>query len=70
MDNEKINRMIKTLENKITHIESFENNKSVLQELLEYFYNHQYKYKYYPSYNMLEECDYYGNRYKVIYKVN
>tara|TARA_Y100000361_G_C11054936_1_gene287345 strand:+ start:469 stop:681 length:213 start_codon:yes stop_codon:yes gene_type:complete len=70
MNNQKINKLVKNLQNKITHIESLENHKTVLQQLLEFFYYNQYKYKYYPYYDMLEECDYYGNRYKVIYKVN
>ena len=70
MNNEKINKLVKNLQNKITQIKSLENHKSVLQQLLEFFYYNQYRYKYYPCYDMITEIDYYGNKYKVIYKVN
>lgn len=44
--------------------------KSVIQELLEYFYYHQYEHEdYYPCYDMLPDYDEYGNEYNCIYIV-
>lgn len=40
---------------------------SVKQELLQYFYNNQYKYNYYPCYDKLTEYDIDGKSYDIYY---
>ena len=44
------------------------NYKTVLQELLEHFYKNQYKYNYYPCYDLIVEYDFEGNSYNCIYR--
>ena len=45
-------------------------SKSVIQELLEYFYYHQYEHDYYPMYDMHTEFDMEGNEYKCMFIIN
>ena len=44
--------------------------KTVTQELLEYFYYHQYQHNYYPCYDLVKDMDMQGNEYNCIYIVN
>ena len=44
--------------------------QTVLQELLEYFYYHQYEHEYYPAYDMVTEYDYNGNKYNMMLRVD